>query len=150
MQNTEGPLCKFHACCNAEHLSHYRSISIIESQLKREMIWHTPHFIGPLVVVLHAATDALGRRYESSPVRDYPLVPDVVASISIRGTTPTHFTNCQGFMFSWNSIHVFVPHGHFVSAVTSSGEIGCEANRSDRQHKLSKKSETSCSCERLH
>lgn len=59
------------------------------------------------------------------PVRDYPLVPDVVASIPIRGITPTHSTNCQGFMFSWNSFHVFVPHGNFVSAVTSSGEIGC-------------------------
>lgn len=36
------------------------------------------------MVVLHAATDALGRRYEASPVQDYPLVPDVVASIPIR------------------------------------------------------------------
>lgn len=114
------------------------------------MIWHTPHFKGSLAVVLHAATDALGRRYEGFPVRDYPLVPDVVASISIRGTTPIHFANFQGFMFSWNSVHVFVPHGHFVTAVTYSGEIGWEANRSDKKHKLSKKSETSCSCERLH
>lgn len=102
MQNTEGPLCKFHACCNAEHLSHYRSISIIERQLKRERIWHTPHFIGSLVVVPHAATDALGRRYEGSAVRDYSSVPDVVAKHLIRGTTRTHFINCQGFMYSWN------------------------------------------------
>lgn len=143
MQNTRGLLCKLHACCNAEHLSHYRSISIIERQLKKEMIWHTPHFIGSLVVMPHAATDALGRRYEASPVRDYPLVPDVVASIFIRCTTPTHLTNRQGFMFSWNPVHVFVPHGPNESAVTSSSKIECEANRTDRQHKLSKKSETS-------
>lgn len=32
---------------------------------------------------------------------------------------------------------MFVPHGKFVSAVTSSGEIGCEANHSDRQHRKS-------------
>lgn len=115
MQNTRGLLCKLHASCNAEHLSHYRSISIIERQLKREIIWQTPHFIGSLVVVPHAATDALGRRYEASPVQDYPLVPDVVASSSIRCTTPTHLTNRQGFMFSWNSVHVFVPHGSISS-----------------------------------
>lgn len=129
--------------------SHYRSISIIERQLKREMIWQNPsfhRFSSGYASCCNWRTRQAGTR--ASPVRDFILwCLTWWQAYPFAALHPLfHLTNRQGFIFSWNSVHVFVPHGS-ISSLRSHHLVRSSARLTalhwQGKHKLSKKSETS-------
>lgn len=138
MQNSykEDSLCKI--TCMLQCGTYFLTIAqyrLSRRQLKREMIWQTPHFIGSLVGC--ASCCNWRTRQAVRPYEGFPSTGFILWCLTWWQAYPfaaVHplilCTNRQGFMFSWNSVHVFVPHGSILPLRSHHlVEIECETNR---------------------